>query len=71
MIIALIAALAIPTAPAMASDAVKRSNCAKPEQNQQAQQRGQQQQQRARQQTECRASKVIPWVVDPTPMFFL
>jgi hypothetical protein len=70
-LIGLIGAVAIPTAPAMASDAIKRINCPKAEQSQQAQTRLQQQQQRARQQSECRANRTIPWVIDPTPLFLL
>jgi len=61
---------AISSSGAMASDLPKRMICSKADPVQQVQQRQQQQQQRART-PECRASRIIPPVIDPTPLFLL
>jgi len=56
----------LPTA-AIAGEPARRQPCPKVEQPQQRQQSPQP---RVRTQ-ECRTQKAIPWVVDPTPIFFL
>lgn len=60
---------AISSTGAMANESPKRMICSKPDPVQQTQQR-QQQPQRVRT-PECRASRIIPPVIDPTPLFIL
>lgn len=66
LILGMIALVASPAA-AIAGEPAKRPVCQKAEQPQSAQQRAQQ---RLREQ-ECRAARVIPPIVDPTPLFLL
>jgi transcription initiation factor TFIID subunit TAF12 len=70
LIIGMIALGALSPTPALAGETAKRQPCAKSEQPQTQQQRQQAQQQRSKAQ-DCRTTRNIPPVVDPTPWFLL
>jgi hypothetical protein len=72
LILGLIGLAAMLPAPAFAGEAIKRQTCAKSDEQPQArtQQRQQSQQQRSKT-PDCRTTRTIPPVVDPTPYFLL